>query len=1117
MGSNSRARSPLHERTNSGTNAVPLRIVPPTPPQLRWTETSDENPVPDEESVYKRSAIPSQPSHLLPPPGKASPFLLESSGATTGSEDDHVSADSSPRSVPGRGSNSGARTPTQAQTARQKLFGGKATPSSSKPASITSLPRKRRQVRINADKTFSVVSLEGVKFDDDIPQPEDEVSSPSSVNPAGQFSQNRLSTLSTSTDGFSPRTESSNSWRSETTNTTITAGQSSRHNSYLNTYGSDALHLQDFGRSSPLSSELSSELLGGNREVGNTPVVKGKEPAAREPLRLMTALTSERGPRPDLSAAEAFPSGQSTPITELASDRIFPSSPPDLRNKARSSTNSSDQDSPQLPPLPPPDIPSSSSSEKESGSRGTNSRGTGSQETGSQVPSRGASSHVSDGTVIHHYISHSSSVSYRGTSQPSQTSSSENAHHVQRRVSPFGDENVVVHAHSSSDTNSEDVNYEILGRTSQPASSTPSTTYQRYSTPSLEPNYEILGFTSPPDRHHQRALSATPNYEILGRTSQPASSQPSPTRRFASDTSYPNYDKSSLIDSVNTSQVNSINNYDIHHDYSESTSTMQLPAKPRSAYSRESLLIPPLQPKAQRSDEGLGYYKQHSRESLRSTSMTSATSSYADDFARAVAGGKPLTRIPSLKNIPETETGSTSWLGSLNWVSNHKASSKSWSGALSAVPSGSDADYSGRTSRQLDYRRKSTGLNTLHSVQTTDSRLSSSSGIPVNDRAETDSLEFPRPSYALGLREHRDPSVSTTRLIDEHDEHDDKITEIPVLHERPSRARVSGYRYNEHERTNSMRSMASSRSNSLIGSALPSWARVYYGSGERRFLGAAISTTDSGSTRNNSRNNSMRSGSPDSNAFPQNIISARRRPRESERHFRGFSMHSRRQSNKSERSSKFSMHSYSRSRSHSRVPSDYQVSVTEPSTGESSRHSMDIRVVESSTNSRPPTQYSAGVGHSDAGLNEEGGRVQRSFMHRARKPSSTWSPHLQLDKRADPRQNDWEMHSVEWSQGGLSSRRNRQVILFVIGFVLPPSWFLASFLPLPERAVIPDMREEGVMRSRRELMMEMNAFWSPMDEKRLQSARWWRILNRIFSVAGVIILVLVVSLSAAYF
>lgn len=189
------------------------------------------------------------------------------------------------------------------------------------------------------------------------------------------------------------------------------------------------------------------------------------------------------------------------------------------------------------------------------------------------------------------------------------------------------------------------------------------------------------------------------------------------------------------------------------------------------------------------------------------------------------------------------------------------------------------------------------------------------------------------------------------------------------------------------------------------------------------------------------------------------------------------------------------------------VPSESQPS--EPSNGDSSRHSMDIRVVESSNNPRPSTQYSAG--QPVAGLNEEGGRVQRSFMHRARKPSSTWSPHLALDKRADPRQNDWEMHSVEWSQGGLSSRRNRQIILFVIGFVLPPSWFLASFLPLPERAVIPDMREEGQMRSRRELMLEMNSFWSPMDEKRLQSARWWRILNRIFSVAGVVILVLVAS------
>ena len=1103
MVSSNHDRSPLHERSNSNTNAVPLRIVPPTPPQqLRWSQSTHENPMSDEEDIYQRSVLPSNPSHVLAPPSKTAPFMKES-GAASGSEDGRVSAASSRSAVSGQGSRRGGQS--QAQMARQNLFGNKSNrnSSNSKPASIRSLPRKRRQVRINADKTFSVVSVEGLNLDDDLLKADDEVGSPSTLSPAGNFSQNRFST---STDGFSPRTESSNSWRSETTNTTITAGQNSRHNSYLNTYGSEALHLQDFGRSSPLSSELSAELTGGIRQVEASPDTKGKQPI-REPLSLMTALTSERGPRPDLSAAESFPSGQSTPTAEFSSDHVYPSSPPDLRlvTKARSSTNSSDQDSPELPPIPAPKVPSSASSEQETRSRGTGSKGSGS------APSRGASSHVSDGTVIHHYISHSSNESYRGTSQPSQTSSAENAQHGQRRVSPFGDENVVVLGRSSDGSNSEDANYEILGRTSQPASETPSVTYQRYSTPSMEPNYEVLGFTSPPERH-VRAYSATPNYEIFGRTSQPASSVPSPTRRFASDSTYPNYDKASPVDSMATSQVNSISNYDIHRDYTPDANAMQLPAQPRSAYSRESLLIPPLQPKGMRSDERLGYYKQHSRESLRSQSITSGTSTYADDFARAVAGGKPLTRIPSLKNISEAGTGSTSWLGSLSFGgSNHKASSKSWSGALSTVPSGSDADYSGRTSRQLDYRRKSTGLNTLHSVLSTDSRLSSSSGIPVNDRAETDSLEFPRPSYALGLREMRDPSVSTTRLVDEHDEHDDKITDIPVLHERPSRARVSSY-YNDHARSNSMRSMGSSRSNSIIGNALPSWARVYYGSGERRFLGAPASTTDSGSTRHNS----MRSGSPDPEAFPQNIISARRRPRESERRFPSFSMHSRHRSDRSGRSSRFgSFHSYSRSRSHSRVPSEYAVSISEPSNGESSRHSMDIRVVESSTNPRPSTQYSAGVGQSapsSIALNEEGGRIHRSFMNRPRKPSSTWSPHLALDKRADPRANDWEMHSVEWSQGGLSSRRNRQIILFVIGFVLPPSWFLASFLPLPERAHIP-MREEGEMRSRRELMIEMNAFWSPMDEKRLQSARWWRILNRIFSVAGVLILVLVVSIA----
>jgi len=72
---------------------------------------------------------------------------------------------------------------------------------------------------------------------------------------------------------------------------------------------------------------------------------------------------------------------------------------------------------------------------------------------------------------------------------------------------------------------------------------------------------------------------------------------------------------------------------------------------------------------------------------------------------------------------------------------------------------------------------------------------------------------------------------------------------------------------------------------------------------------------------------------------------------------------------------------------------------------------------------------------------------------------------------------------------------------------------IAAFIPLPPRPELPSMTEADHGKSRLDILEEMNRLWSPMDERRYQSARWWRILNRIFSVVGVAIIVLIVSFS----
>ncbi len=924
--------------------------------------------------------------------------------------------------------------------------------------------------------------------------PEDELRSTSSLSVVSQ--PDDINRLSTSTAGFSPRTDSATSWRTETSSTTVTGDPNSRHQSYLSGMGGESHQLQELNSSN-------WAVLRGTSGVPKSPDVKGKgrerESQYSASLAPVPQLVQIKKNNYDLCADP----GQSTPTSE-SSDQVWPSSPPVLsaatNTKPRSLTNSSGNSSEEIP-LPALKDPSSN----ESSEQGTNSRET--------------SSHT-DGTVIHHQISPYASTVFSGSRQGSNASSAAASRLQNRYFSPSSQTNVV-----------------ILGRTSEPGSSVPSTS-DRHSilTSSDHTNYEILNRSSSGATRHGLApssnVSSNPNYRVLGRTSEPGSSGPSLNdhRNFTASTNNPNYEtygQTSPVDSITTSQAHSLANY----DYSPTQSDLAIPAQTRSAYSRESLVIPPLQPTRQRSSEGLGYYKQHSRESLRSVSMTSLTSSFANDFDKTVGGGKPLTRIPSLKDIPET---GSSWLGSLGFTSakGHKPT-QTWDGRLSPVPSMAEETASGRTSRQLEGHRKG---NTMYSLRTQSRQMSSPVVLEGSLRDDSSSLQYPEPSYGLDRRETRDFTSNTadfsestarsmtTDLVENpkptfrrpsyHDELHDTLTEIPILHDKPSRRHLSSQYPHGDSRSNSLTS-GTSRSNSFLGSALPSWAMVYYGSGERKFFGAPLSVSGDGQS---SRNNSMKSGSPSLSQFPQNVYSARRRPKEADRQFSNFTQHTRHQSNVSRVSrwsslSRFSTRSrsvdysyprdsYSRDStqsSHIRQPSEApSIIVT------SGNHTIDITPVDSmQIEEAPDVEETRSQMH---------GRVMHSFKHRSRKPPSTWSPHLQLDKRVDPRSTRWDASSVEWSQGGLSSRRNRQIILFICGFVMPISWFVASFLPLPERVEIPPMTEQDLtVKSRREMLMEMNRFWTPIDERRLQSARWWRIMNRIFSVVGVVVLVLIVS------
>ena len=130
-----------------------------------------------------------------------------------------------------------------------------------------------------------------------------------------------------------------------------------------------------------------------------------------------------------------------------------------------------------------------------------------------------------------------------------------------------------------------------------------------------------------------------------------------------------------------------------------------------------------------------------------------------------------------------------------------------------------------------------------------------------------------------------------------------------------------------------------------------------------------------------------------------------------------------------------------------------------------------------------------------------------------RRVSPSWSPHLWHDRTSlGRRRTIFKAPSIdEEAEGKTPSRRNIQIWLFAIGFLLPFGWFIASVLPLPPRPEIINVKgKENANRS--QLTEDLEKQLGPIDEARYENARWWRKINRIMSLVGVVIVVAVVSI-----
>ncbi|KAL8841554.1 MAG: hypothetical protein Q9176_003176 [Flavoplaca citrina] len=136
------------------------------------------------------------------------------------------------------------------------------------------------------------------------------------------------------------------------------------------------------------------------------------------------------------------------------------------------------------------------------------------------------------------------------------------------------------------------------------------------------------------------------------------------------------------------------------------------------------------------------------------------------------------------------------------------------------------------------------------------------------------------------------------------------------------------------------------------------------------------------------------------------------------------------------------------------------------------------------------------------------GAVLAEVHGQPRQPiSQVWSPHLWHDRRNIVRgRSVFKAPSLDEHIEGPFGRRNVQVLLFPLGFIVPFAWFIAALLPLPQRPAAGDLPEADAA-------PDLAKTLCMMDEARYENARWWRNLNRLMCIVGVLIIIAIIALA----
>lgn len=510
---------------------------------------------------------------------------------------------------------------------------------------------------------------------------------------------------------------------------------------------------------------------------------------------------------------------------------------------------------------------------------------------------------------------------------------------------------------------------------------------------------------------------------------------------------------------------------------------------PREEDSQDSLAVAPLRPRRE-SEESIGYYRarsrsrsredlhtQKSKKSLktRNSSTSTINEEAAENFytgqayldAQAEDYEDPSSSVPGpserQRQLDEQRERERQQREAPTWEGAEAASGSQggpmalpvtphqWSSQLSTVLSESEPESSSSGNRGSLVSHSPQGSYGSHERRSSRGWSSHSRQMLSISSSLAAELEAASRSRSNSNSQHsflERPSPAYRGFQGAVRDHDEDGDGLAELHQISPRPSRSRLSDMFQHSNASDRNLHSSASSRSFNNGIPLWAKLYYGSGERPHL---RSTSISSMSDLSSRPGSAirHGGSPLSEQFSYGLRSPRRRPRE--------------------------------------------IAPEEASERQYTRGSMEIQPIQAEDD-----QYEPGF--------------RRSIR---RMTSSLWSPHLRRDVRARNRYSIWDTPSVAWSaESGMFGRRNVQVVLFVVGFIFPFSWMIGALLPLPKPSPLAMVQRDssysdlGVRTNSHEYERHIES----VDELRYENARWWRMLNRVMSVVGLLIIATVVVL-----